>query len=410
MLVGDLIQKIRTAITDQPQPLFPPQTVTAVATPIACTMTPGTYWVRVSQRSPWGETSATGEPPPITVDASHGILITCPLVPWAPILRVYLTLANGGAGQEAQFVESSVSPFIISANPVNAGIPPTRNSAYNPDTDGDSFSCATLYDWVNDGLKIASQICGGLIDYGGVATVSGNPSYVVPGQWKTISDVWYDGYPLSMDKVGNYFRRNSITASVLASVAMSIFDNRMALEIWPQPARTAGATTLVNPMGTTDSSLLAASLAQFLLTNGMVQVDSEIMAYAGMSGGTLSNLLRGLGGTTAVSHQPGANVTELNLFFHGWRMYAPTFFPGQAILTIPIPVGWDAMLVNYGLARAKLAEQNMGDYQALYKTFKEEMGQWYRTNRIAVGPKQVGENSNTLEVIPGSTGISWVVP
>ena len=413
MFVGDLVMGIREAITDMPPVLPAPNIASATAATIAGgSIPPGTYYLVATAVNPWGETSISNEVSVVVGGGQNAIILSVGFLFATSAINIYLGGAAGAENAYIQFMNiGPLVPFnVLSFTPLIAVPPPTRNSAYIPDASGDSFNAASVFRWINDGLKVASQICGGLIDYAGVSTVAGNPSYVVPGQWKTISDVWYDGYPLAPDKVGNYFRRNSITASVLSSVATSIFDNRMALEVWPQPARTAGSTTLAAPLSATASSLSAASLAQFLLTNGMAQIDNEIVAYAGMTSATLPNLIRGLGGSTAAAHASGAPVTELNLFFHGWRMYAPNFQPSQASLIIPIPVGWDALLVNYGLGCAKRAEQNMGDWQALYKMFKEEMGQWYRTNRITTGPKQVGEQSNTLEVIPGSTGISWVVP
>jgi hypothetical protein len=415
MLVGDIVQKIRTAITDQPQTLGVP-TATAVAGGAGALLPNGNYWLIVTQRNPWGETLGAAEIGPIAVGVGQLITVSTITLPGATYARAYLTFASGQGGApggENSFVEVptsfQVTSFNIAAQPTGAGQPPTRNSAYNPDTDGDSFSCATLYDWTNDALKLASQICGGLIDYAGVATIVGNPTYIVPGQWRDIGDVWYDGYPLASDKVGNFFRRNAITASVLSQVAMSVFDNRLAIEVWPQPARTAGQTTLAAPLTSFGNSLTAVSLAQFLLTNGMVQVENEIMAYAPMTGNTLGNLIRGLGGSTAAAHPTGSLVTELNLFFHGWRMYNPTFQPGQSMTAIPVPVGWETLFHLYGLARARLAEQDTDQYAKLYAQYENGLKSWYKTNRVVVGPRQVGDSSASLEVLPNLGG-GWIIP
>lgn len=410
MLVGDAIIKIRTAITDMPGTLPVASSSAVVVSSPGSTLFTGAYSVVITQRTPWGETLPDAEIQSLLVSAGQGIQIGGTLLPTAIAIRAYLTFPGGASGTEFQFVESPTSPFVISANPTAAASPPTRNTAYNPDASGDSLSSATLYDWLNDGLKKASQIVGGLIDYAGVSTIVGNPTYIVPGQWKNIGDVWYDGYPLAPDKVGNFFRRNSITASVLSQVAMSILDNRVALEVWPQPARTAASTTLAVAMSAASTSLTAASLSNFLLTNGMVQVDNEIMSYAGMPGGNqLTNLIRGLGGSSAAAHAVGAPVAELNLFFHGWRKFFPVYQPGQSALTIPIPVDWDPFIILYGLSRAKLAEQNIQEWQALDKAFTDELSQWSRTNRIVVGPRQVGDQSAQLEVIP-TLGGGWIVP
>jgi hypothetical protein len=409
MLVGDIIQSIRTAVTDQAGVLPAPGNPTVAADATASTLPTGIYFGFITFRTPWGET--TTNPAEFTVTTTGGspsIKITQALPPGASVIRVYLTLAGGAAGSEQQMVESATSPFFVTA-PGTMALPPTRNTAYIPDADGDSFSASVLYQWMNDALKICSQICGGLPDFGGVSTVSTQGSYVVPGIWRTISDVWYDGYPLAMDKRGNLFRRNPVSASVLSQVTTSLFTDRMMLEVWPQPARTAASTTLANAMLATDTSAVLTSTAGFLLTNGFAKIDSEIVQYFGNSSNTLSRLIRGLAGATALAHAAGAPVNEINLFFGGWRMYAPTFAPGNALLTIPVPVGWETMLPIYGLARVKLAEQNVQEYAALKKDFEETMKAWYKTNKVTTGPRQVGEDTNSLEVIP-TFGGGWVVP
>jgi hypothetical protein len=411
MLVGDIIQNVRTAITDQagvlPAPANP--SLNAIAFP-GSTLPVGIYKGLITFRTPWGETDTN--PTEVTFTTTllaPGItFLTPPLPPGAIALRLYLTLVGGTTGTEQQFFESPVVPFLIGA-PGTMGLPPTRNTAYIPDADGDSFSATTIYGWLNDALKIASQICGGLPDVSGVGTVTGQPLYILPDQWRVITDIWYDGYPLAPDKRGNIFRRNPITANVLSSVNTSMLTDRMMLELWPQPARTAASTTLASPMTASDTFAVLTSTVGFLLTNGFVRIGSEICSYAGIAGNTLNNLVRGLSGTTVVAHAAASPVNELNLFFGGWRVYAPNFQPGQASSTIPVPVGWETMLPIYGLARVKLAEQDIQGYNALKGDFEKAMSQWFRTNRVTTGPKQVGETSNTLEVIP-TLGGGWVVP
>lgn len=410
MLVGDIIQGIRSAVTDMPGTLPAPANPTVAADATASTLPNGIYFGFITFRTPWGETLPNATEFTVTTSGgSPSIKITAPVLPpGASILRVYLTLAGGIAGSEQQMFEFSALPAFISA-PGTLNLVPTRNTAYVPDADGDSFSASLVYQWFNDALKLCSQICGGLPDFGGVATISGQGSYVVPGMWRTISDVWYDGYPLAMDKRGNLFRRNSVTASVLSQVTTSLFTERMMLEVWPQPARTAASTTLASPMAVGDTSAVLASSAGFLLTNGFAKIDSEIVQYFGISGNTLTNLIRGLAGAAPAAHLSGAAASEMNLFFGGWRMYAPAFTPGQALLTIPVPVGWETMLPIYGLARVKLAEQNVQGYSALKKDFEETMKAWYKTNKVTTGPRQVGEESTSLEVWP-SLGGGWVIP
>jgi hypothetical protein len=416
MLLGDLISDVREAITDNPQTLPTPTAAitAAVVASAASTLPTGTYFANYTFRTPWGETLPGGESGALVVGAAQGIQVTAPAIPpSASVIRVYLTLAGGATGSEQQFVESATLPFTISAPPTANGVVPTRNSAYLPDTDGDAINAASLFRWINRGLELASQVCGGLLDYSGVGSTSGQPQYIVPGEWKRVSSVWYDGYPLSMDDAGMYFRRNAITASVLSSIALSLFTDRMMFEVWPQPARTAAVTTLAAPLALTDTQAVLTSATGFLLTNGFVQIGSEFMSYSGITGNTLKNLIRGLSGTVVAAVAAGTAVNELNLFWQGWRMYAPTFQPGDSIKVLPIPLGWGSLLFKYGLGRAKLAEQNVGDYAKLEDDFIKKLSEWYRTNRLVVGPKQVSggwAGQSGLETWGQGLGGGWVIP
>jgi hypothetical protein len=405
MLVGHIITGIRQAITDNPPTLPIPTASFSVVSPAGASLNNGTYYLVVTQRNPWGETLGGAESSAQNVGAGNGIQVTSTLLPGATTIRAYLTMVGGAAGSESQFVESTTSPFTISANPTNPGYPPSRNTAYNPDMDGDSFSAGTVFGWLNDALSLASQVCNGLIDYSGVQTQAGQPMYVVPGKWNMIPDVWYDGYPLAPDKAGNFFRRNSITANVLSQVTTTLLTDRMMLEVWPQPARAGASTTLSAAMTAVQTTASLVNGGGFLLTNGMMMVDSEIMAYNGQ----FNNLIRGLGGSLPAAHALGAPVVELNLFFHGWRNSVTDFQPGQSQSKILVPDEWRTALPIYGLARVRLAEQNTQEYSALKKDFVETLATYMMSNKITTGPKQLGDASNNLEVIP-SLGGGWVVP
>jgi len=409
MLVGELIEDIREAVTDQPQTLPVPAASFSVVAAVGSTLPTGTYFLIVTQRNAFGETLGTAESTGQVVGANQGIQVTSTLLPTAVAIRAYLTVAGGGTGNEIQFIESLTSPFTISTPPPGGGAPPTRATAYLPDTDGDAISAGAMYRWINRGLELASQVAGGLFDYAGLGSTAGVPGYIAPGQWKKISSMWYDGYPLAMDDAGNYFRRNAITASVLASIAVSLMTERMMLEVWPQPSRTAASTTLASPFNVGDTQAVLVNSAGFLLTNGFVKVGSEICSYSGNIGGTLTNLIRGLAGTVQAQVAAGQPVQELNMFWQGWRMFAPNFVPGNAALVLPIPVSWNSLMFQYGLARAKLAEQSVKDFSDLDRKFHDEMMKVAPSNLVQVGPRQVGEPSNALEVWPNFGG-GFVVP
>ena len=416
MLVGDLIQAIREAITDQPQYMAAPASLIANAANLTGgTVPPGTYFIVVTAVNPWGETLPSPEVSVTVTAPQNAIQLTFP----GPNgnngnFKMYFGFTAGGETGWVP-VSGNVAPLnvlsLLATNSVytNGGSPPTRPTAYLPDTDGAAVGAYTMFRWLNDALKQASQVCGGLFDYSGVSSIAGQPQYITPGQWKKISTLWYDGYPVAMDDAGNYFRRNNITASILSSVATSLFTDRMMLEVWPQPARTAAQTTLASQMLIGQTTAQLTSAAGFLLGNGFVQIGTEIMSYAGISGNTLQNLQRGLSGTVQGVIPAGTNVQELNIFWQGWREYNPNFQPGSSYAVVPVPLGWETILFEYGLGRMKLAEQDVGEYSKLTESFKKQLSDWYRTNKVTTGPRQVGDQTQGLEVLP-SLGGGWVIP
>jgi hypothetical protein len=425
MLVGDIVMAIREAITDNPQVLPAPH-IDSVTTIVGDgTLGAGTFFIVATFTTPWGETLPSAEQTVVIAGPNSSIQVVLSLQGFGfgglrnlgPLSGANLYIGLG-AGQEItkySFPGALTGSVLTvsAAVPVSFQAPPENNSSYIPDSDGDAVSASSMFRWINDALKLASTVCGGLLDYSGIGSVSGQPQYIVPGQWKKISSLWYDGYPLDMDDAGNYFRRNAITASVLSSVALSLFTDRMMFEVWPQPSRTAAQTTLAAPFNIGDTQAVLTSVAGFLLTNGFVKIGNEICSYSGIVGNTLKNLIRALSGTVAASVNTGLPVSELNMFWQGWRMYAPTFAPGSSMQSIPVPVGWETMLPMYGLARMKLAEQNVAEYEKLKGMFVKDLSEWFRTNKVVVGPKQVPggwQGANGLETWGSGQGGGFVIP
>jgi hypothetical protein len=402
-LVGDAIINARQVVPDMPQ-VLPATTATVTTTAVASTLPAGTYACVVTQRNQWGETIASGETTGLVADATHGIQVTSPLQPGATTIRAYLTLPGGAAGTEQQFIESTVSPFTISTPLPSSGVPPVLSRAWLPDTDGNMISASAIYGWVNDGLRIISQETGGLLDYCGVPSVLGQLLYLLPGTWKEITTVWYDGYMLLGGDRGAFFRRNTITSAVLSSATISIADNRNIIEVFPQPARTAAATTLAALMLATDTTALLTSAAGFALPFGFAQVDNEIMAYAGITGNTLTGLIRGLGGSAAVGHNNAAPASELNIAFSGKRQMAPAYVPGQSMSALPTPSGWEELLFQYVAGRAKLVEHDAATVSAFMESMRKEIQAWGKTNRGIVRRRQVGGDAGVLTYGPTPAG------
>ena len=388
-LIGDVIVQARETVPDMPPPLPAPVAAAAVVTPGTGTLTAGTYFVEVTQWNQWGETLASAQSAVLTVAATNGIQITSALQVGAVKIRAYLTQVNGAAGTESQYVESVVSPFTILANPVNAGSPPVRGTAWLPDSDGGFISAGAIYRWLNAGLELIARGTGGFQDYCAIGSIINQPLYQIPGDWNSITSIWYDGYWMQGGDPGYFWRRNSITSQVLSSAHVSVNTGRTILEVYPQPARTSQTTTLASPMAATDTTATLTS-CQFVLPFGFCSIGSEIVAYATINGNQITGLIRGLGGTSPIAHLANEAVVECNIAWMGKRQSSQTYSPGQSTAILPISSGWDQLLVQYLAGRAKIVEHDFQSMQAFNAEMEKAIKGWAQTTNTVVRRRQVG--------------------
>lgn len=392
--VGYAIISARQVVPDMPQTLPPTTATAAVVAAIGSTLPAGTYAVEVTQLNPYGETIAGGETTGLAVGSNQGIQITSPLQPSAVTIRAYLTLPGGAAGTEQQYIESAVSPFTISTPPPNAGVPPQLNKAYLPDTDGTLMSATGLFGWLNDGLRMICRMAGGLLDYSGVQSQINNPLYNIGQTWIEITSLWYDGWWFKGGDRGQFFRRNTVTSSILSGASISVYNNQQVLEVYPQPARTAFSTTLAVTMGAADTTATLTSTSGFVLPFGFVNIGGELMAYGAINGNVLTGLIRGLGGTGATAHNSGVAALEINLFWSGKRQIDPSFAPGSSASVLPVPNGWGVLLAQYISGRAKNIEHDGQYWKQLNDAIKESVKDWARTERGVVRRRQVGGDAS----------------
>lgn len=412
--VGDIIQTVRELIPD-PAPLMSGTVtnVSTVVTVVGSILPAGTYSTVVTQTTAAGETviSTGQEVNGLVVGANQGIQVQTGVLPGATGMRAYFS-ANG-TGTENAFVAGSISGSIGTvtiSTPGTPSLPPVRNTAYIPDQDGQTFSAGALFRWLTLGLREISQTVGGLPNYSGVASVQGQPNYVVQGEWAKLTDLWYDGWPMTLGNRQGFFKRNTVTSSVLDIGTAAVVDNRLILENWPQPARTASSTTLTAGAGSTDTSITVASSAGFLLPFGLAQVGTEIISYSNLGGTTINGLVRGLSGTLAQSWASGTTVSELNLTFHGSLLVTTQYTPGTSSSTLPIPSGWDSMLSWYMLARARSSEGDAQGAQQAMQAYQSQIQLWARTNRQLAGPVQISQHGGEFTVFGGTNFGRFVIP
>jgi hypothetical protein len=407
-LIGSVLIEARETIPDMP-PSLPAPVATAVEVAAAgSTLPAGDYYVEVTQINPWGETLPSTEIGPIVVGANQGIQITAALQVGATGINAYLTQVNGTSGTESQYVSSATSPFTISTPPVLAGSPPTRGTAWLPDSNGGFISSGAIYRWLNAGLELIARETGGFQDYSALGSTINQPLYQIPGTWNSITSIWYDGYWMQGGNPGYFWRRNTITSQVLSSAHISHNAGRTILEVYPQPARTSQTTTLAGSMLSTDT-VANLTNCSFVLPFGFCSIGSEIVAYATINSNQITGLIRGLGGTSILAHSPGETVVECNIAWLGKRQSSQKYAPGQSTTYLPITSGWDQLLVQYIAGRAKIVEHDTQTMQAFSADMERSIKGWAQTNRGVVRNRQVGGNHSPI-VYYGDQAGGLIVP
>lgn len=406
MLIGDVIVGARELFPDLPRGLSLSSNISIAAaqTAIASTLPPGQYYLIFCFTNQWGQTLGTAEFGPISVDAAHSIQVTGPLisaVPGATAANIYFGIGQGG---ENQFVSVTALPVTISA-PGVPGLPPTRNTSFYPDADGQRISAFTLYRWLNTALEQASKIVGGIPDMTGLPTVNTQAMYQVPGLWTKFDHGWWDGYIIALGGRDTLFYRNVVPGVVRIGVLQQSAD-RIIVELQPQPNRSGAVTTLANPAAATDTTLTLTDVSGFKLPFGMLLLGSisgayEVVAFSTISASVLGGVQRGLGGTVPQSWLAGAAASESNLRLAGLRVFNnPTYQVGMAALNLPIPAGWRDPIIDYLVGRFREATNNLQEYRAKMQSFEKALRDNARGNKLVAGPRQVGT--------PGSGGMdTW---
>jgi hypothetical protein len=407
-LIGDVIMGFREQATDLPvaQLAAPGNEVTIVLAGAAgVTLPAGNYRAQLAYRNNWGETLPAAEVGTFAVDGTHGLQVTGVFPPGVVAIVVYLTPAGGASGTENQVFVSVSLPFLITAPSGNPGFPALRNTAWLPDADGRQLSVFTAYRWLNEGLKEAAAYCGGgLPDITGVPSIVQQGMYDLLGQWWRLERFWYDGYPGAMTGSDAIFRKNPVTGNYAMSAAVEHVADKMSVELWPQPARTAGITTTTAQLSLTGKTVALTS-NPFTLAFGFALLsdnlgNTEIVAYNPMTGNNLNMPSRGLGGTVQRVWPIGTNVQELNVLFKGLRVIS-AYPVGSAYATLNVPPGWEGPMVKFLLHRFRDAERNRKDATALHGEFEKGIAA-LPLNRPVGGPRQIQiGGARGVETYPG---------
>lgn len=411
MFVGDVIMSAREACPDLPGTLpapgpeivFFPQ---AGANPLP----PGAYYLQATYGNLWGETTP-GPEVQLTVVSGQTIFVligSSRFLNAITFINVYVGSTAGGEIQQYNFTgpfTTSSTLQITSASTLDIVTPPQGNSAFLPDSGGPVASASQVFRWLQDALNRLSSLNGGIPDFGGFATVNGQSQFTVPGDWQTINDAWYDGYPMFVGSSSLVFRRNTIPA-LSGMVSQSQVADTLVVELFAQPIRTAGWGTLSVAIDQTTNFAQAANLTGWVLPFGLLMFGNpaarpanfEIAAYTGQ-GSNFANMVRGLGGTNAQAWPMGTLVSELNVMWKGLRA-AQLYSPGMASWTLRLPSSWVPLMHMYLLGRYRQIEQNQSEADGLFKAFEAGAAQATK-KKPAVGDRQIQPLDNVaVDVYP----------
>jgi len=410
-LVGDIIMEMRSLGPDLPQTLNAPGSeMTVLQTPVPPTSMPlGTYFVVLTYLNQWGQTTGSTESSGIVVDGGDTIQVNGTLPPGVTALGVYYGI---GAGNETQFQTFTTLPAVITTTG-SAGSPPVRSTAYLPDTDGAFVSAGVAFRWLNEALKKAALVTGGIQDWGGATSVANQPNYrPSTGVWRKFDHCWYDGWELEQGNKAEIFRNRQITASISRIFAMDVNSSQQVIELYYIPSRSGAVTTTSANFNAGDVTVSLVSTVGFQGPPfGLVQIGSEVCFFASVQGGTLTGLTRGLSGTSSPTQlASGATVREMNILWNGFRM-PNVYAVGNSLLTLDVPQGWESILPKYLLAKFREAEQSRQEAASLFKEFDGEFKTLAYANRQLAGPRQarIFDSFGFRGVIPASAGGGLII-
>lgn len=374
MLIGDIIIGARALFPDPAQVIPAPAILSLSSAPGSL---PGYAWsVQVTIYNQWGESLPS---PAQTLSApANGFSLVMPVLPPGQNYRVYFFPSAITAPPVYVFslTGGADTVEITDLTGISGGIVPVVPTAYLPDTDGGMIGAALLYAWINEGLNIAAQRCGGFLDIGGAQAVSGQPTYSIDAHWKQLDHAFFDGWPIQLGTRDDIFRHSLVSGVSGRAVAQRVAD-QIVLELYPQPNRSGANTTLGGAVAVGDTQLTVAAggLANFL-PFGILQITSgsvvETVSYGGISGDTASGLVRGICGTVPQAWSTGATVKEFNIRLEG-RRYPETYAVGSSLATLRLPPGMDAVLQKYLLHKYYLAQQDWTTSKDVYALFLQDM-------------------------------------
>jgi hypothetical protein len=425
-LVGDIIMELRSRIPDAPMVApNPVVTIAAVNTPGAFLPQNVNYYIQGTQYNSWGESASPVEQLVLLTAPNNSIQITFTNVTNA--VRAYWGNNSGGEINVLQgnppVMPINGSATLVLGAPAGSGYmsyiarPPTRSTAFEPDSDGNFIGSATAFRQLNRALQEMVKIAGGIVDVTGVRSTINTSMYRLASPFYTFVNAWFDGYPMDVVPRSFMYLRNS-AAGFSGILSYEQDGPQSVIQVWPQSNRTGGSNSLYQVMGASDNFFLVNNYIGFL-SIGLAQIDNEIVGYSlitpqpgvGPTVATFGGVVRGLGGTDIVQHQTGAPVIELNIRLSGYRL-AKQYNVGDSAQTLMVPPAWEGPLVKHMLSQVRSMEQDDATAEKLYGEFVQDTEKIAKASRLGrIKPRQIpvwGQNTSDSRNVNG-IGFGWLI-
>lgn len=241
----------------------------------------------------------------------------------------------------------------------------------DPALDGSSFSLATLLRYINSSARIMAASAPIVMDWFAIQSEAGMDVYELPNHILSVEQLWYDMWPCWRAPELDALFVTKITSRSYFFGPHSIHATPR-IHVWPAADRTGANTTLSSSI--TDASVIIplTSVTGFK-QYGFALIESELVLYRTVNASptnTLTQVLRGQGGTAKVSHNSGAAVAERNIFFKCSRLPVKVTSPSDPV---EIPIGLVPLLELGVLARVREAEQEAQEARSLRQDFDREI-------------------------------------
>lgn len=238
-----------------------------------------------------------------------------------------------------------------------------------PSTDGGLFRAQSLYRWLNDGVKaLVSKTDWVVEDWTAVSLTNHIPHYDLNSAWQSLDEVFLNGWRLGRAAEGYLMWPQKVETAQAVCYALHNVTDHWNLRFFPAPNITDPATTLTGSLTDAATTLTVGSATGFL-PYGFLLVDSELVQYYNVSGTTLTGVLRGIGGTTAVAHANNAPVTHCAGWIKGMR--TPREIAAATDL-VEVPSSFQYPLQLYVLARCRQSENEFSEASSLMQQFQQE--------------------------------------